>query len=483
MRSNRSKGLAYLRRILIKFWSTPELFLVFVGALFGSAFILITPPLQGPDEPQHFLRAYQVSEGGLLPGGAADNMPSSLYETYKRILYSDDIRFKANEKYELHNTKAALAIPLEPTKEENYANTTIYAPVAYLPHAIMIALGRVVEAPPVVLIYLARFGGLLAWLGLLYLSIRISPIGKWPITVFGLIPMTIFQAAIINTDVASGGLLFLYIAVILSLLKRKTPLDYRAYAAVGLIGSLMALSKQSMILMLPMAFLLMFRRWPNTKTRKFELYKTLGKLLLAIIVPVVLVGLWMYITKDTESIDVAANGSIPGEQIRQIISDPGRFGFALWNMNFHTWGDEITRSFIGTFGWVDVPMALSFTIIGYVALFVALVTNRAKDNETLSELSGKLPRFLLALLAVGYFVGVSAMLYVFNSPVRFSVIVGLQGRYFLPLLPLLLILVANNDQLKMKPKLYNFFVKVVPISLLIVSGIYLTIRYYFQTII
>jgi hypothetical protein len=34
-----------------------------LGAFFGILFLLVTPPLQSPDEQEHFFRSYQVSEG------------------------------------------------------------------------------------------------------------------------------------------------------------------------------------------------------------------------------------------------------------------------------------------------------------------------------------------------------------------------------------------------------------------------------------
>ena len=43
--------------------NTPEAAFLVIGALAGVLFILLTPPFGGADEPAHWYRAYQVSEG------------------------------------------------------------------------------------------------------------------------------------------------------------------------------------------------------------------------------------------------------------------------------------------------------------------------------------------------------------------------------------------------------------------------------------
>ena len=41
----------------------PQKVFLFLGGFFGIIFLLITPPFQVPDEFQHFLQAYNLSEG------------------------------------------------------------------------------------------------------------------------------------------------------------------------------------------------------------------------------------------------------------------------------------------------------------------------------------------------------------------------------------------------------------------------------------
>src|SRR5256885_9982962 len=46
---------------------------VFLSLLFGTLTIALTPPLEGPDEPAHFLRAYGISVGEIVPATADEH--------------------------------------------------------------------------------------------------------------------------------------------------------------------------------------------------------------------------------------------------------------------------------------------------------------------------------------------------------------------------------------------------------------------------
>ena len=54
--------------------------------LFGLLFALLIPPFQSPDEPNHFYRAWQVSEGHFFPEKKGDRLggmlPASLMQVY-----------------------------------------------------------------------------------------------------------------------------------------------------------------------------------------------------------------------------------------------------------------------------------------------------------------------------------------------------------------------------------------------------------------
>src|SRR5712691_9908293 len=55
-----------LRRLQLLL-TRPTAIFVLLSALFGTIIILLTPPLRGPDEAAHFLRAYAIAHGDIVP--------------------------------------------------------------------------------------------------------------------------------------------------------------------------------------------------------------------------------------------------------------------------------------------------------------------------------------------------------------------------------------------------------------------------------
>src|SRR5215217_5247411 len=61
-----------LRAILpaLTWFANPAAIFVLLSAMFGTAIVAITPPLRGPDETAHFLRAYGIAQGAIIPSQA-----------------------------------------------------------------------------------------------------------------------------------------------------------------------------------------------------------------------------------------------------------------------------------------------------------------------------------------------------------------------------------------------------------------------------
>src|SRR6266542_6738964 len=69
---------------------------VVLSMLFGTLTLALTPPLEGPDEPAHFLRAYGISVGDIVPKNVDEQgrkgvfVPARLhweYAVFERALF------------------------------------------------------------------------------------------------------------------------------------------------------------------------------------------------------------------------------------------------------------------------------------------------------------------------------------------------------------------------------------------------------------
>src|ERR1700704_4601654 len=80
-----------LSRIGRRFGSWPAIAFALLSLFFGSAIIVVNPPLRGPDEISHFLRIYSYTRGELLPVTEIDGRKGVFVE---RVLYDRLYFFK-----------------------------------------------------------------------------------------------------------------------------------------------------------------------------------------------------------------------------------------------------------------------------------------------------------------------------------------------------------------------------------------------------
>lgn len=455
----------------------PVKFVVVIGCFFGVIFMLLTPPFETPDEPVHFFRAYQVSTlspvpsvHGVVRGGW---LPISLDQTVWETTTHPVIAFQPGAKYGLGLTKRALTIPLQSQNKKLYdlSATASYAPLAYLPQAVGVGLARILQLPAIIGLYLGRVSNLAAWLVMAALAVHLIPRRKWLLAYIVLLPMAVFQAISLSADVTTVGLVLVFIAYILRCRESKAPLTYRQQITLLALGIVMSLTKPVMFSFLPLALLL-----PN---------RLLGTRLVAwakkamfILVPFTMFVGWMVLFAKSAVNAMAANGQNPAHQLSFIVHNPHSFVNVLWNTNFFSWGDTITKSMIGIFGWMDTPLAEWIIVVGFTCLTILMITKTNLDQKAWLSRSEK---YIVLLVMAAYWVGVSAALYMYYSPVGFKIIVGLQGRYFLPLLlPLAIVLYGNFAQTSTKK--YRLLAVAAPLFLLTCSAITILFRYYIRNV-
>lgn len=454
----------------------PVRFFVVTAAVFGMLFLLITPPFQGADEVVHFFRSYQVSQGNLtvdvLPEGVGGSLPSSLHEVVDAT-NQPSIQFHPELKYDIHATARALAVRDVAGEEKFYdfANTAAYTPISYIPSAIGIGTARVLHLPPLVSLYAGRLGNLLAWIAIFALVIRLIPARKWAVVAIGLLPMGLFQASVLNGDVITTGALAVFLSLILYFRAQKKLLGKKELLFLLIVAIAMVLSKQIMFVFLPLVLLLDKRNFSSLRSAWIWKAMLVGA-------PLIIYGCWLVVSQGVDVRLSYLNGQNPTSQLSFILHNPHSFINVLWNTHFYSWGDYATRSFIGTFGWADAPLSELIVVIGYVGLFVLFAGGYEKGYKELLSIRGKQ---LLALVAVLYGLAVSAAMYVYYSPVGFKIIVGIQGRYYLPLaiaaIPLL-----RMRRITIDPVLYKRVAVGLPLFLLVASTITLFVRYYVHNV-
>jgi uncharacterized membrane protein len=455
---------------------SPLKFFIVTASFFGLLFLLLTPPFQGADEPVHFQRAYQISEGNFVidkfGSNAGGYLPKSIDDTIDLVATHPRLEFKFDKKYNIYKTSEGLSYSLSPQKRDKqiFSATSVYTPVSYITSASSIFVGRILGLSPLALLYFGRLADLTVWVVLLSLAIYLMPRKKWALVFVGLLPMCLFQAATVNADVMSIGLAAVFIASILRFMEKdKThPIGLKQALYLLALATAMVLSKQIMFVLLPLVLLI--------PSARFKIRNSIWIKIAIILIPVLLLGWWMYFIRGIDVTGSFTNRQNPSEQLHFIAHNPHSFINVIWNTYFFNWGDSVTRSFIGTFGWSDAPLSEFIVAIAYIAFFLILTIN----NNAKTWLSKNQKLFIL-VIGIVYWLAVSAALYIYYSPVEFKVIFGLQGRYFIPL-ALLAIPVFYGNLLKASPKTYKRIATLTPLFLLTASVITIYVRYYINNV-
>ena len=424
----------------------PQNVLLLLGGIFGLLFVFLTPPALVGDEPNHFFRAYQISDGVII-GEKREHLsggwiPKSILLVNRKLV--GDIEMKPQVKFDTRLISEFLYLPLnnEDKVFERFPNTVIYNPIPYAPQVVGILIGKFFDASPLVLIYLARIVNLLFFLGLAYLAITTTPIHKWVFCLLCLTPTNVFQVASASADAFTYGICFLTIACFLSYaLDEGRKLKSVDIVKIFVLSVPAVVSKQAYIL-LPLLFL-MIPGWKFTSIR--------NRLITFFALMAVCVGsvaAWSAAVKPIFLPYRIDQPISPEEQLRFIISAPFYYVWmVIREYTFNFW--FYFKSFSGQLTWWDlyVPDFLPIVVFAVLIAFALL----DKDSNYV------LPRWSKAIFSV-IFIGtafiVATLLYMTWSPIRGSGIEGVQGRYFIPIAPLFFLLFYNK---KVKWNLFDSY--------------------------
>lgn len=453
--------------LLARQLSAEKLLLMF-GIIFGIFIVWSIPPIFGNDELVHFPRAYQVQEGKL--GLQHLNGPNyGGYLPVQIVKMNDGFREQVQNKHpdmqRVDTLKAQYADEkLSGNERQSLAFTSagVYSSWAYFPAALGIKIARIFSLPLIWYIYLARLSCFLIWLALVYLAIRIIPVGKYFLVFVALLPTSLVQAATIGMDGIVNGLAWLIVAITLAVLAKKIKFSPKVIAITLLLSLYLATTKQGYALIAAMPLIIPSRFYNLSKKQARTLRVIFGALL-------VIVAAW-YVKATAPLASILHQVQRPGlyvdsgAQVRYFLSHPISVTLAILFAPF-------TISYLGVYAGVVgvltnrlIYLPIPLIILLYLAL-IAVIMNMKGTSELRSERR----RLLLGSSAafVGTFILINLALYVSFTKVGNPSIEGVQGRYLLPLAPLLVAMRAGWQRPIYKLPL----VVLVSVALILIIGL------------
>lgn len=379
----------------------PRLF-VAAALLIGVAYVFVTPPFEVPDEQNHFWRGLAIGNGQLLPQRGRD--ATAIVKSTQSFVW-------VLARTEPHETLAQklhtiAALPYDGTAAGTVRFAAWYTPLPYVAQSLIAAL----PLRPVLLFYGGRIMNLIAAVLLIALAIRAAPQYGNVIAAAALLPMSLYEFASWSADAATIALAWLFTALLLVPPRRR--------GIVALAGFALALCKPAYFLLALLAFAMPFRRRDRVAI--------IGATAIGTLIAILAAGRGAYNPRPGLPVDAAAQLSCIGA---------GPIHFATVAMHdLAANGRFYIEELIGRFGANEVKLSPAVITIEIILLLAVALASGA-------ELRARVRVTALAAVAMTI-AGILLSQYLIWSVVCGDVIEGVQGRYFLEILPLFLAAIA-----------------------------------------
>ena len=383
--------------------------------MLGVIFIFAMTPNSGPDEALHFNNSYGVSNYLLF------QQEKSVGDARDYDLDTWTEQFNSAEGYE-QVAKRLFEKRSEDESKVYWVPSSFTYALMYVPQAVGITIGRLFRANTLILYYLGRLFNLLFYAFCIFLAVRAVPRKKELFFGIGMLPMAVHQAASYSYDAFTNGMAILWTALVFRAVWEERSLGKKDYFGLILVGGLMAPSKAVYFILAGLLVLIPQKRVEHSK-KAFSV----GGMILAMFG--IMAIFWLpYALGGFAS----HKGGTDVYTVQDILRQPFsvlRILFYSAEENLPEWLAEATGFvFSGYSLWIQV-----YIPVVYLILLAVLAQRKVSDPEPKNERWKRI--VLLTLIAAGI-VLIELVELMIWTPVGSSRVSGIQGRYFIPLIPL-----------------------------------------------
>ena len=401
-----------------------EILLFAILLTFGIPMLLLIPPGAGYDEEDHLVRVWEMSAFSFIPG----QMPAQEMKypkIFRDFAYRQRVSGIIDAGFRREYYGAGLYQYGSVSREID--TKSVYSPALLLPQAIVMRyFGRPATLPALAILHVCRFASLLSYLILVWLAIRLIPFGKWILLVLAVTPMALFQATTISPDAISNGLGLLFIAGCLKLAESKE-ITWRECGGLVLLVFLLFLAKLNLVPLILLPFLLI----PPARFAKNGTYPFL--LAMTVLLFAVEVAGWNMIASRNLAPALANEANLTA-QLRHILGAPLIFLQTVAK-------DLVTNGWVYFQGWINGYGYYYWTPPQLASFFFLLSLGSAILIDSAFHPDNRKFRIAFILTFVACYFATILSIYTTFTPVGAEEILGVQGRYFIPLvLPLVLAL-------------------------------------------
>lgn len=436
-------GTLFLLRLNTTKEAVSKVIFPIVFFILGITSLIYFPMGTIPDEPYHFYRSYAAANTFL--NGETENVRAEDYPLFNSEGMTTEISNSGWDYIKEHLGDTAkpgmVSIVNTPSLNPNaWSSATLLNVISELkiPSAIGIVIGMLFNFNHVLLFFLGRFFNFIFAFVLIVLAVRLIPIGKNAMMLIALFPMTLHLLGSYSYDAGNIALSFLLTALILRAIVESRKILILEQILIIVVAAALVPCK---LIYIVIAFLALFipsnRFISNRNAMLFKLAIVFFPLaVLALTRLSTITGLAS--SASSASSSVGARGTETGTlySLGVIFDDPlssALFFIRSLEVQGMFWLQNIPGDSLGWFqGNTSFPDYVSIIIL----LLLALSMLKSSDDNKI--ISGKVRIACICLFLVGTFGAILSMWTGWTFVSDF-VIQGVQGRYFLPLIPLFLL--------------------------------------------
>jgi len=466
----------------------PEILYLIIALIFGFLFVFLNPPFQAPDEGAHLTRMYELSEFQFSRDGKT--VPESVVKLdsiFTRLHFNPDAKTGKKE------ILGMSGVELNPAARRKSGGPDYTVP--FLPQLMGLAIGKIFNPAPLIGLYFGRAFNLLLCIIITFLAIRIIPFSKWLFFMLALMPKTLYMMSSLSYDAFLICDSFLLIALLLYYAFKAERLGWRDIAILFVLSVLLAMCKPPyfligfLFLIIPVRkigsikkyvviytviILSMFLaagpwsrageliKWGNEaktgthaekgqKTKRIRTGRSRNPLVAEAEKSVKTENPrpqgnkgfdWVKESKTEArpSSNQQQRPAInPAKQVSYLKTHPVTFLKLLLVTNFDHMRANMLNNFVDSMGWLDTFLPDIFINIYLVMLMIAALC--VSDPMFTIDWKRKLYFFIVFIAGV---VMIELAMYIYSSLVGQDRLYGIQGRYFIPIAPLFLLLFYNT---------------------------------------
>lgn len=406
---------------------------LFLILVIGIIFLFAIPMTKIPDEYNHFLRAYEISEGHII--STRDS---------KTGMVGRELTNNLN-KIQVENYSEIAKVIGEKTSLEKhfyiFPNTALHSFVCYIPQVIGILVGKILNLPILIQAYLGRISNFVIYILITYFALKNIPTKKYLFAFLLLLPISIQEATSLSADALTNAVSFAFISfVFYEKFTKEGQMSKKEKTIMIILPILIAMCK---IVYLPICLLLFL-----IPKERFGSLKNKNIMLIGLATLVITLNL-LWTSAVSGFLDAQLNNSSPKEQLEFILNNPDEYILIMFR-TFRELSVMHIRQFMGEeLSLFNVWLFSPYIDISIIVLCVYLLENTENDKEI-----NKFDRALMIFIMLSVVLLIYAALYIQWTSLKYPIVEGVQGRYYIPI-SLILGVCLYNKIIKTNKKIFT----------------------------